>query len=109
MRRVKMQAMQGIVVFWLTLRTIDENHSDLDCWPNTLLYRVDLSRIPLTIDSYTWLKILRLSLKSWRLVKDIVLKLKVEGFIDTLAMFVRESRCRLVESSQGDYRLEWIT
>ena len=52
-RRVNVQAMQGIISFRSTMRTIDENHSSLDSRSNKLSPTMNLTDYPLTDVSRT--------------------------------------------------------
>ena len=93
-RRVNVQAMQGIISFRSTMRTIDENHSSLDSRSNKLSPTMDLTDYPLTDASRIRLQDLGLSQRSWRLVADIASRLSIDGLIEAVAIFVQEHRAR---------------
>lgn len=93
-RRVNVQAMQGIISFRSTMRTIDENHSSLDSRSNKLSPPIDLTDYPLTDASRTRLQDLGLSQRSWRLAADIASRLNTDGLLEAIALFVQEHRTK---------------
>lgn len=96
-RRVNLQAMQGIITYRLsTASGADPASSQFDSRPNKLARSTDFDQFewPLDNDDATSLMLKRLPSKQWRFARQVEAYTGIEDLIDALAVFIRERRRR---------------